>query len=87
MDLLINMENYYSKIDKILSKYNLKCSRSGCSGQKIQIIGIEGSGYDFSLYFTWKGEILLNNFNGSIRISEFSEMLVGIEKEMKELNI
>ena len=81
------MENYYSKIDKALSKYNLKCCRSGCYGQIIQIVGIEGSEYDFSLYFSRKGEILLNNFNGSIRVSDFSEILIAIEKEFKELNI
>lgn len=86
-DILLDMEDYYDKIDRILSIHNLKCYRSGCSGQKIQIIGIEGSGFDFTLYFTWKGEIILNNFDGSIRISDFCEILMEIDKEIKGLII
>ncbi|MBV5313232.1 MAG: hypothetical protein JZU47_08040 [Prolixibacteraceae bacterium] len=81
------MENFYDKIDEVLSKHTLRCYRSGCSGHKILIAGIEGSGFDFALYFTWNGEINITKFEGSAKVSDFCQMLIELDGELKNLHL
>lgn len=81
------MEHYYDKIDEILSRHKLKCYRSGCTGHKIQIIGIEGSGFAFDLYFSWQGEVIITSFDGVIKVSDFCLILKELDTELKKLEL
>lgn len=81
------MKTSIEKLDDILRKRGLRHYYSDSNGgKKITVIGIEGSGYDFNLSLTWHNEIIIDDFNGTIRISDFCEILTELEKEIKELN-
>lgn len=61
---------------------------SDCNGdKKITFIGIEGSGFDFNLSLTWHGEVIFNEFRGTIGISEFCKMMQLLETEIIKLQL
>lgn len=82
------MKNNSDKLNEILANHGLRCTQSDCNGdKKITFVGIEGNGFDFNLTFTWHGEVILNEFNGTIRFSEFCKILTKLEKDIRILEI
>lgn len=82
------MKTNIEKVNEILKKKGLRCYSSDSNGgKKITVIGIEGSGYDFNLSLTWHDEIIIDDFKGIARISDFCEILTELEKEIGELNL
>jgi hypothetical protein len=82
------MKSGIERLNEVLLKRSLRCYHSDSNGEKkITVIGIEGIGYDFNLSLTWHNEIIISDFKGTVRISDFCEILAELEKEIKTLNL
>jgi len=76
-----------ANLDNILTKLGLKRVKTGTTGQKIILIGIEGHNLDFEITISWKGEIMLEKFQGNISLNEFCKILNELEKQIKSLKL
>lgn len=76
-----------ANLDDILIKLGLKRVKTGITGQKIILIGIEGSNLDCEITISWKGEIMIEKFHGNVSVIEFCKILNELEKNIKKLNL
>jgi hypothetical protein len=76
-----------ANLDNILTKLELKRVKTGIAGQKILLVGIEGNNLNFEITISWKGEIMIEKFQGNISLNEFCKILNELEKEIKSLNL
>jgi hypothetical protein len=81
------MKTKVEKLDEVLKRFELRCYQSGASGNKLTFVGIEGKGLDFNLSLTWHNEIIITDFKGTIKISDYCKLLSELENEITKLEL
>lgn len=83
------------ELDKILEKnnvlkdYKLKCIGDPLhGGHKITSIVLKGEkNTKFELYISWHTEIFIERFEGYASLAKLAEILLELDKELKQLNL
>lgn len=82
------MKTSFDKLNEVLANRGLRCYQSDNNGDnKVTIVGIDGNGFDFNLSLTWHGEIIIDDFKGTIKVSDFCKILTELENEIKKLEL
>lgn len=81
------MKEKLEKFDSFLNQLNLKRVENGFSGGKWLIVGIEGSEFVVKLQFTYRGDVFIEEFKGSIEFGKLVELVTKIVEQIKVLEL